>query len=55
MFMYISNIMDFLTSLMTEGCGYSAINTIRSALSGFIIVDSMPVGQHQHNIKPCLP
>lgn len=60
----ISNVLDFLASLMTEGCGYSAINTARSALSGFIIVDNLPVGQHPlvkrflrgvFNIKPCLP
>lgn len=28
----ISNVFDFLASLMTEGCGYSAINTARLAL-----------------------
>lgn len=57
----ISNVLDFLASLMTEGCGYSAINT---DLPGFIIVDNLPVCQHPlvkrflrgvFNIKPCLP
>lgn len=60
------NVLDYLASLMTDGCGYSAINTARSALSGFIIVDNLPVGQHPlvktflrgvhvFNIKPCFP
>ena len=60
----ISHILDFLAKLMSDGSGYSAINTARSALSGFITIDNLPAGQHPlvkrllkgvFNIRPALP
>jgi RAB protein geranylgeranyltransferase component A len=49
---------------MDQGCGYSVINTARSALSTIINVDNLPIGKHSlvkrfvrgvYNIKPSLP
>ena len=58
------SVLDFLAHLLESGCGFSAINTARSALSSIILVNSVPVGQHSlvkrfmrgvFNIKPSLP
>ncbi|MES9884832.1 MAG: hypothetical protein ABW185_28635 [Sedimenticola sp.] len=39
--------LDFLTHLFQRGCGYSAINTARSALSATgLIIDGFAVGAH---------
>ena len=60
----ISHILEFFVTLLDQGCGYSAINTARSALSTIISVNNMPVGKHSlvkrflrgvFNIKPSLP
>ena len=41
----VKNVIDFLTKLFHDECGYSAINTARSALSCFIFTDtSKPLG-----------
>ena len=49
---------------MDKGLGYSAVNTARSSLSTFVIVDGVPVGQHYlvrrfmratFNERPALP
>ena len=37
---------NFLTELFEQGLGYSAIATARSALSTFITLDQVPLGQH---------
>lgn len=56
--------MEFLTELFTSGIGYSAINTARSALSTFIIIEGFSVGNHPlikrfvkgvFNLRPALP
>ena len=61
---HISQVLDFLTLLLDQGCGYSAINTARSALSSIITVNNLPVGQHSlvkrflkgvYNVKPSFP
>lgn len=60
----ISDVLEFFTFLLDQGCGYSAINTARSALSSVIYVNNLPVGKHSlvkrflrgvFNIKPSLP
>ncbi|XP_067665161.1 uncharacterized protein [Haliotis asinina] len=61
----IGTVLDFLKLLFDSGCGYSAINTARSALSAVLILPSgMPVGQHPlvkrflrgiFNLRPSLP
>ena len=61
----VANILDFLTMLYDEcSLGYSALNTARSALSTFIVVEGVPVGQHHlvkrfmrgvFNLRPALP
>lgn len=60
----ISYILEFFVTLLDKGCGYSTINTARSALSTVISVNNLPVGQHSlvkrflrgvFNIKPSLP
>ena len=60
----ISHILEFFVTLLDQGCGYSAINTARSALSTIIFINNMPVGKHSlviiflrgvFNIKPSLP
>ena len=60
----ISDVLEFLTFLIDQGCGYSVINTARSALSTIINVDNLPIGKHSlvkrfvkgvYNIKPSLP
>ena len=49
---------------MVQGCGYSVINTARSALSTIINDDNLPIGKHRlvkrfvrrvYNIKPSSP
>ena len=42
----VSDIMNFLTHCFKTGLGYSAINTIRSALSTFIYIDNITAGAH---------
>jgi hypothetical protein len=60
----ISDVLEFFTFLIDQGCGYSVINTARSALSTIINVDNLPIGKHSlvkrfvsgvYNIKPSLP
>ena len=60
----VSNILDFLTSLFNKGLGYSALNTARSSLSTFILLDGKPAGEHPFvtrfmkgifNMRPALP
>ena len=60
----ISDVLEFLTFLIDQGCGYSVISTARSALSTIINVDNLPIGKHSlvkrfvrgvYNIKPSLP
>lgn len=55
---------DFLTFMFENGLGYSAMNTIRSALSSFISIDGIAVGKHPivirflngvYNLKPVFP
>ena len=56
--------MHFLTEQFRTGIGYSAISTIRSALSTFICLEGFPAGSHPlvrrflkgvFNIRPALP
>ena len=51
-------------SLYSKGNSYSSLNTARSALSSFIVIDQRPVGEHPlvirllkgfFNLRPCLP
>ena len=37
---HISHVLEFLTLLLDQGCGYSVINTARSALSSIITVNN---------------
>ena len=39
-------VVNFLTLCYEQGLSYSAISTARSALSTFIVIDQVPVGQH---------
>ncbi|XP_060574268.1 uncharacterized protein LOC132731984 [Ruditapes philippinarum] len=58
-------VLDFLTSLYDSGCGYSAINTARSALSAIgIVKDGFSIGSHPivirymkgiFNLRPSVP
>ena len=58
-------VLDFLTELFhKDKLGYSALNTARSALSAFVKVDGIPVGQHDlvsrffkgvFKVRPALP
>lgn len=54
----------FKNGLLGQAVGYSAVNTARSALSTFISIEGVPVGQHHivkqfmkgvFNIRPSLP
>lgn len=57
--------LDFLCKLFrVDGLHYSAMNTARSALSTFVIIDGLPLGQHflvkrflkgVFNLRPALP
>lgn len=65
----LANVLDFLQKIFTKGLqgqpvGYSTVNTARSALSTFIMIGGIPVGQHPvvrrylkgvFNIVPALP
>ena len=61
----INCVLEFLFELFKDyELGYSALNTARSALSNFIIIDGLPVGQHVlvkrfmkavFNQRPALP
>ena len=60
----VEQVLNFLASLYKKGIGYSAINTARSALSTFVILDGKPAGQHPlvirllkgvFNSRPSLP
>ena len=42
----VSEVLDFLLGLYNSGLQYSAINTAHSALSSFITIDNVPVGNH---------
>ena len=57
-------ILDFLMKLYNEGLGYSALNTVRSAVSSIIQVNQVPIGKHRlvtrflsavFNERPALP
>ncbi|XP_046545628.1 uncharacterized protein LOC124255761 [Haliotis rubra] len=58
-------VIEFLTSLYEKGCGYSVINTARSALSSVLCLpNGVPIGQHVlvkrflrgvFNCRPALP
>ena len=56
--------LNFLTEQFNSGLGFSALNTIRSALSTFIVLEGQPAGAHQlvrrfikgvFNIRPVYP
>lgn len=60
----VADVLEFLTLFFDSGCGYSALNTARSALSSFISVNNLPVGQNSlvkrfmkgaFNMKPSFP
>jgi hypothetical protein len=60
----ISHILEFVVTLLNQGCGYSVINTARSALSTIIFINNMPLAKYSlvkrflrgvFNIKPSLP
>ena len=61
----LSEVLDFMTFCFdTKNLGYSALNTVRSALSTFIQIDGVPVGSHYmitrfmkgvYACKPALP
>lgn len=60
----LNTVLQFLLSFFNEGLGYSAINTIRSALSSVAVLDNKPVGRHWlvcrflksvFNKRPALP
>ena len=60
----LRSVTDFLTELLEQGLGYSALNTARSALSNLIYLDGRPVGEHPtvvqflkgvFNLKPSMP
>jgi hypothetical protein len=60
----VADVLEFLTLFFDSGCAYSALNTARSALSSFISVNNLPVGQHSlvkrfingvFNMKPSFP
>ena len=60
----INQVLLFLYDLFQSGVEYSVMNTARSSLSTFIIIDGVRVGQHPvitrfmkgvFNIKPALP
>ena len=61
----VAVVLDFLTELFhKDKLGYSALNTARSALSAFVKVEGVPVGQHElvirfmkgaFKIRPALP
>jgi hypothetical protein len=42
----ISHILEFVVTLLNQGCGYSVINTARSALSTIIFINNMPLAKH---------
>ncbi len=42
----ISQVLDYLLNRFETGIAYSTVNTIRSALSSFIMKDGKPIGQH---------
>ena len=41
-----SLILDFFHDLYTKGCGYSSLNTVRSAISALYSIDKTDVGQN---------
>ena len=60
----IIEVLAFLTDMFEKGLSYSSINTARSAISTFISIDNVPVGQVPlicrfmkgvFNERPCLP
>ena len=42
----VGELLHFLWQLYSDGLGFSAINTARSALSAVVSFDNMPAGQH---------
>lgn len=57
-------VLDFLYKLFQDGLGYSALNTVRSALSSVIQVNGIAIGKHRlvtrflravFNERPALP
>ena len=60
----VTNILHFMTEQYNTGMGFSALNSVRSALSTFISVEGHPVGAHPlirrfikgvFNLRPVLP
>ena len=60
----VTKALDFLGELFDNGLSYSSINSARSALSSFLYVNNVPIGQHPmivrfvtgvFNLKPPLP
>ena len=61
----VSHVLDFFTELYESGCGYSAINTARSALSAIgLVKEGFAVGAHPiivpymkgiFNLRPTIP
>ena len=60
----VADILHFLTEQYNTGMGFSAMNSVRSALSTFISVEGQPMGSHPlvrrfikgvFNLRPALP
>ena len=60
----LNKVLDFFTKMFKKGLGYSCLSTARSALSTYISIDGVPLGQHQlvkrfmkgvFNLRPSLP
>ena len=60
----VTDVLHFLTEQYHLGIGYSAISTVRSALSTFIFLEGFPAGSHPlvrrflkgvFNLRPALP
>ncbi len=60
----LKTVTDFLSDMFDRGTGYSAINTAKSAISNFAMIDNKPIGEHRlvkrymkgiFNLKPSLP
>ncbi|XP_013395831.1 uncharacterized protein LOC106171928 [Lingula anatina] len=47
----VTDVVNFLAHCFDMGLGYSALNTARSALSTFIMVDKCPAGAHPHVVR----
>ena len=60
----VADVLHFLTEQYNLGIGYSAISTVRSALSTFICLEGFPAGSHPlvrrflkgvFNLRPAMP